>query len=217
MRFMMLFILSLFGACLAQAESINLMPSSPLDTDIIAPAPVNPGFTLSPLSGQIQNRVVPFHYTTCVWICQQGALSLLQDGSSFKLSQDNGSTFALETFYYQLLAFGPDEATVMAVLTLEGLKTGGQIVSTDIELDLAAYSTNDFAFSQHNSGLELFVGLKALTFSVAMSGFNVQPAQLNISDILVGVNAVPIPATVWLFCSALAGLGWMRRKQTVSV
>jgi hypothetical protein len=27
-------------------------------------------------------------------------------------------------------------------------------------------------------------------------------------------TAVPIPAAVWLFGSALAGLGWMRRKQT---
>jgi len=31
---------------------------------------------------------------------------------------------------------------------------------------------------------------------------------------LVG-SAVPIPAAVWLFGSALAGLGWMRRKQTI--
>jgi hypothetical protein len=29
------------------------------------------------------------------------------------------------------------------------------------------------------------------------------------------VSAVPIPAAIWLFGSALAGLGWMRRKQTV--
>jgi len=28
-------------------------------------------------------------------------------------------------------------------------------------------------------------------------------------------SVVPIPAAVWLFGSALAGLGWMRRKQTV--
>ena len=27
-------------------------------------------------------------------------------------------------------------------------------------------------------------------------------------------SVVPIPAAVWLFGSALAGLGWMRRKQT---
>ena len=31
----------------------------------------------------------------------------------------------------------------------------------------------------------------------------------------VTASVVPIPATVWLFGSALAGLGWMRRKQTV--
>ena len=31
----------------------------------------------------------------------------------------------------------------------------------------------------------------------------------------ISVTAVPIPAAVWLFGSALAGLGWMRRKQTV--
>ena len=30
----------------------------------------------------------------------------------------------------------------------------------------------------------------------------------------INVSAVPIPAAVWLFGSALAGLGWMRRKQT---
>jgi hypothetical protein len=28
------------------------------------------------------------------------------------------------------------------------------------------------------------------------------------------VSAVPIPAAAWLFGSALAGLGWLRRKQT---
>jgi hypothetical protein len=27
------------------------------------------------------------------------------------------------------------------------------------------------------------------------------------------ITAVPIPTAVWLFGSAMAGLGWMRRKQ----
>jgi hypothetical protein len=31
----------------------------------------------------------------------------------------------------------------------------------------------------------------------------------------LSITAVPIPAAVWLFGSALAGLGWMKRKQTV--
>jgi hypothetical protein len=31
----------------------------------------------------------------------------------------------------------------------------------------------------------------------------------------ISASVVPVPAAVWLFGSALAGLGWMRRKQTV--
>jgi hypothetical protein len=29
------------------------------------------------------------------------------------------------------------------------------------------------------------------------------------------ISAVPVPAAAWLFGSALAGLGWLRRKQTI--
>lgn len=32
---------------------------------------------------------------------------------------------------------------------------------------------------------------------------------------LAGAGIVPLPAAIWLFGSALAGLGWLRRKQTV--
>jgi hypothetical protein len=47
-------------------------------------------------------------------------------------------------------------------------------------------------------------------------GTTVWGGQTFIRDIVSGtVTAVPIPAAVWLFGSALAGLGWMRRKQTV--
>ena len=38
---------------------------------------------------------------------------------------------------------------------------------------------------------------------------------LNASLDDISVNVVPIPATVWLFSSALAGVGWLRRKQKV--
>ena len=32
---------------------------------------------------------------------------------------------------------------------------------------------------------------------------------------VAGQTAVPVPAAVWLFSSALAGLGWLGRKQSV--
>jgi hypothetical protein len=44
--------------------------------------------------------------------------------------------------------------------------------------------------------------------------FNDTGEQLVLRSIVSGqVSAVPIPAAVWLFGSALAGLGWIRRKQ----
>jgi hypothetical protein len=42
------------------------------------------------------------------------------------------------------------------------------------------------------------------------------PPDQTIRAVVSGsVSAVPIPAAVWLFGSALAGLGWLRRKQSV--
>jgi hypothetical protein len=38
-------------------------------------------------------------------------------------------------------------------------------------------------------------------------------SRVFIDDVMI--TAVPVPAAVWLFGSALAGLGWMRRKTTV--
>jgi len=39
-------------------------------------------------------------------------------------------------------------------------------------------------------------------------------AQGSIDNIVVS-NVVPLPAAVWLFGSALAGMGWLKRKQLV--
>jgi hypothetical protein len=50
----------------------------------------------------------------------------------------------------------------------------------------------------------------SLEFNSQISGFLAQD-----DGALTGtVSAVPIPAAVWLFGSALAGLGWMRRRKT---
>jgi hypothetical protein len=37
----------------------------------------------------------------------------------------------------------------------------------------------------------------------------------GLNNASISVSTVPVPAAVWLFGSALAGLGWMRRKQIV--
>ena len=58
-----------------------------------------------------------------------------------------------------------------------------------------------------------WLNLESVTFRAEGNGFGSGFGTVEIDNI--SVNAVPIPAAVWLFGSALAGLGWMRRKQTV--
>ena len=44
-------------------------------------------------------------------------------------------------------------------------------------------------------------------------GISVSQDGWGVENVRMDVQVVPVPAAVWLFGSALAGLGWMRRKQ----
>ena len=84
--------------------------------------------------------------------------------------------------------------------------SGGQI-QTIIGID---GGFDSFVFDQNEWGVEIedWVGLSSLSITVDNTAY---PSQLMIDNIVI--NAVPIPAAAWLFGSALAGLGWLRRKQ----
>lgn len=77
--------------------------------------------------------------------------------------------------------------------------------------------TLDYSFQSDSlRGLQTIVldwqGITSLTIrSEQLSTFDPDPGW-RLDNIVV--TAVPVPAAVWLFGSALAGLGWMRRKQT---
>jgi hypothetical protein len=57
-----------------------------------------------------------------------------------------------------------------------------------------------------------WLNLRKLTFVAGGNPFGVGSATAEIDNIVV--SAVPIPAAMWLFGSALAGLGWLKRKQS---
>ena len=68
----------------------------------------------------------------------------------------------------------------------------------------------------------LFSGIDADALPLNISHDDFDTASMSISasgaslsGSVTSVSMVPIPAAVWLFGSALAGLGWLRRKQTV--
>ena len=58
-----------------------------------------------------------------------------------------------------------------------------------------------------------WLNLQSVTFRAEGNGFGPGGGTVELDNIVV--SAVPVPAAVWLFGSALVGLGWLRRKQTV--
>jgi hypothetical protein len=57
-----------------------------------------------------------------------------------------------------------------------------------------------------------WASLRSVTFATILVDNTYSQGQI---DNVVVSNVIPIPAAVWLFGSALAGLGWLRRKQSV--
>jgi hypothetical protein len=60
----------------------------------------------------------------------------------------------------------------------------------------------------------LYTGVWAITHGGGVWNIGSDPLVDSFSLIAFSTTAVPIPAAVWLFGSALGGLGWMRRRKT---
>ena len=92
------------------------------------------------------------------------------------------------------------EDTVGDGLTVTGyLQGGGQVDTTFIHTTPLVLTT--FLFGSEWQGLT----------SISMTTFSTGGSPAVLDNIVV--SAVPIPAAAWLFGSALAGLGWLRRRQ----
>lgn len=105
----------------------------------------------------------------------------------------SGETFALESF-----------SALLGGWTVTGYYAGGGTIQTGLGLggyEGTSVKTNLLLGSE-------WQGLESVTFEANFEFF-----YSGLDDIVV--STVPIPAAVWLFGSALVGLGWMRRKQTV--
>lgn len=117
--------------------------------------------------------------------------SALCNGVIINLKREDDGSFAL--YSYDLLTSG-----VLGDVQVMGTAAGGQTVTLSTPL-----GTGDWLSLQNVS-----------FYADNYNGGFAPPIEVQIDNIVVGA-AVPIPAAVWLFGSALAGLGWMRRKQTV--
>ncbi|MCP4927680.1 MAG: hypothetical protein GY918_01310 [Gammaproteobacteria bacterium] len=115
---------------------------------------------------------------------------------TMRMVQTNGEKFDLDSFDLLTTSGGLS-------FSLTGHFAGGGTVN--LLLDSSAYSSWE--------GVNLdnqWNNLVAVDF-----GPEANHAFGSAVDNIAVSNVVPIPAAVWLFSSALAGLGWLRRKQPI--
>ena len=115
----------------------------------------------------------------------------------FTLSQLGGGLFDLYS-----IDFAANGDSTNITLQVTGYLAGGETVNSAITsgLDWAT-----LMFSSEWTGLEKVEFLTELGVGTDTAAFD----NISVSA------AVPVPAAVWLFGSALAGLGWVRRRQSV--
>jgi hypothetical protein len=88
---------------------------------------------------------------------------------------------------------------------VDGISFGSPGLFTNVQSTIY-WSGTEYApsISDRGWGFNIFNGDQSIAFKVS---------EMPAWAVMDG-NVVPIPAAVWLFGSALAGLGWIRRRQT---
>jgi hypothetical protein len=110
----------------------------------------------------------------------------IDPGDSYTMGRTDGGTFSLLS--WELGSSSPDDE-----IHVTGYLAGGGQVNT-------TFTTSNFQTLSFSSEWQ---NLLSVEFDPTVS--------MVFDDIAASV--VPVPAAVWLFGSALAGLGWIRRKQ----
>ena len=110
------------------------------------------------------------------------------------MSESNGAVFSLGSFDTYSLA------TSLGTFVLTGYRTDGSSVSTTF-----TGTGSPQTISLDND----WTGLTSVVFDPQYYS--------DLGHVIdnIEVSVVPVPATAWLFGSALAGLGWIKRKHAV--
>jgi len=112
----------------------------------------------------------------------------------------------------------------IALLTTDGSSTfSGTTYLSSQSVSSASFFNSSTTLNDVGTGLTVFAmqffqPLTNAGGAVALFTGDEYNSSFTLQRSLLGgatVSAVPVPAAVWLFGSALAGLGWMRRKQTI--
>ncbi len=104
---------------------------------------------------------------------------------------------------------GVEDFWALQVEALVAAEAINDVLNTHV---LADFVDNTFGnVYQVNYGGDLLAQQNIAALGSWVLGSSVSP---QAGEITTAWSVVPIPAAVWLFGSALAGLGWLRRRQT---
>ncbi len=153
-------------------------------------------YTFTQTSGLTGVLDSPIGDNVSFFFCPEAECNGQQD-AAFKMEASNGALFDLTSMDLGFVEADPFPTTITGVLS--------DYTTISVELGSLGgwFDTVNFDSS--------WSGLKSVSVNFETEGnylFNVP----GVDNIVASV--VPVPAAVWLFGSALAGLGWMRRKQT---
>jgi hypothetical protein len=132
---------------------------------------------------------------------------------SMDITRDDGAAFDLNSIDLFGAANGDG-------LTVQGYDALGQLIATTV-VEPTGFEPGGMAisggwrtagFGDEWNSVSKVVITESFGFCGACNPFE-QSSGIGVDNFAATV--VPIPAAIWLFGSALAGLGWMRRKQTV--
>jgi hypothetical protein len=110
-----------------------------------------------------------------------------------------GTTFQAVTDQFELIMCEGCDFAGSSAQVFDGF--GNFLASIDMNTD-SGLGNRTFSYSNA-------IGIGSLVIDLGVGGDAVQTIGFG------SISEVPIPASLWLFGSALAGLGWMRRKQAV--
>jgi hypothetical protein len=100
-------------------------------------------------------------------------------------------------------------SSIFTDVNLPGSTTGNQLVAMGSTVYLGNGPWESYLSLKFGSSLTNVGGVISISSG---SVYVPDPGYGLILDPGATVSAVPVPAAVWLFGSALAGLGWFRRK-----
>jgi hypothetical protein len=139
-------------------------------------------------------------------------------GSGYGSFTYDADTYAYSDLHIVTTQGGVLNGAVYEDLNPSGISSGPSalFLVESIEPDMTGVPGMQFIFATGLTNAGGTISITEPSFETFCGDLNCFTTAEPRRSLVAGqISSVPVPAAVWLFGSALVGLGWLRRKQTV--